>query len=218
MIPGPRIWARAALAEGISIRASEWRLLLTLPALAGLGALCFFETSNTANFAYVERIAVAAGLADNEIGVALGVSSIAGVPGAFAILWLGARFGHVKPALAGISLGALALLALMRADGFTDFFVATCLLSISWAFTLPYLQSVLADQDAGGAVVTAGGIASGAGGGLGPALSSTLVSTGDYSGVYIVGLLAYGISAVFILVAVLAAARGGYIKVRGAAD
>jgi MFS family permease len=195
--------AAPAQAAGVVIRASEWRLILTVPALAGLGALCFFEASNTANAAYVERIAVLADLDDQQIGAALGISSLAGVPGAFAILWLGARFGHVKPVLAGIFIGALALLVLMSASSFTAYLLAICTLSMTWAFTLPYLQSVLADQDPGGAVVTAGGIASGAGGGLGPAAASTLVSATDYSGVLVVGLTAYLMAAVFIVLGAL---------------
>jgi len=191
---------KAALAEGISIGASEWRLLITLPALAGLGALCFFETSNTASSAYVERIAVMAGLSDNDIGNALGISSMLAVPGAFMILWLGNRFGHVRPVLAGIGVGACALWALLQANNYYSYLLAISALSITWAFTLPYLQSVLADQDRGGAVVAAGGIASGAGGGMGPAMASTLVTAGDYTGVLWVGFTGYALSATFIII------------------
>ncbi|RLA45684.1 MAG: MFS transporter [Gammaproteobacteria bacterium] len=192
---------KAALAEGVSIRASEWRLLLTLPALAGLGALCFFEVSNTANAAYLERIAVLAEIPDDDIGVALGLYSLIGVPGAFAIFWLGARFGHAKPIIAGILVGAIALFALFQVSTFMGYLTAICTISLTWAFTLPYLQSVLADQDPGGAVVAAGGIASGAGGGIGPASAAMLVTTNDYTGVLIVGLTGYLIALVFVLLA-----------------
>lgn len=191
----------AALAAGISLRGSEWRLILTLPALAGLLALAAFETSNTSTDAFIERIAVHAGLSDPQIGVSLGIASLMGVPGAFAILWVGSRYGHARPVFAGIALGAASLYLLFEAQRYTSFMLWASVHSATWAFTLPYIQSLLADMDRGGAVVTAGGLASGAGGGLGPSAAALLVSSEDYSGVLLVGLAAYTIAATGILVA-----------------
>ena len=191
----------AALAEGISIRGSEWRLILTVPALAGLLALAAFESSNVSTDAYLERIAVHAGLSDGEIGASLGLASLMGVPGAFAILWLGSRFGHAKPVFLGIAVGALSLYLTLNAGDYRTFLFWVCVHSVTWAFTLPYIQSLLADMDAGGAVVTAGGLASGAGGGLGPTAAAMLVTNSDYSGVLLVGLVAYAVAAVGIVIA-----------------
>jgi len=73
--------------------------------------------------------------------------------------------------------------------------------SVAWAFVTPYIQSILADLDPGGAVVTAGGIASGAGAGLGPAATATLVSANNYSGVLVTGLGAFAIAAIAIAIA-----------------
>jgi small neutral amino acid transporter SnatA (MarC family) len=50
-------------------------------------------------------------------------------------------------------------------------------------------------------MIDAGGIASGAGGGLGPSAAAVMVSAHDYSGVLLVGLVAYGFCALAILVA-----------------
>jgi hypothetical protein len=168
--------------------------------IAGLAALCFFEASNTGTDAFIERIAVFAGLSDAEIGTALGTASLMGVPGAFAILYLGSRFGHAKPVLIGIVIGAISLAGIKRADSYTGYIVWASIHSVTWAFTLPYIQSLLADMDPGGAVVTAGGMASGAGGGLGPAATAMMVSAQDYSGVLIVGLTAYLFAAGAVLV------------------
>lgn len=198
---------RAAKAEGVSISGSEWRLLLTLPALAGLVALCFFEASNNANATFIERIAVFVEIPDEDIGLALGLSSMAGVPGGLAILWLGSRFGHAKPVIAGICVGAIALFALFQISDFGGYLVAICTLSFTWAFTLPYLQSILADMDSGGAVVAAGGIASGAGGGIGPAAASLSVTAQNYDGVLIVGLVCYLLAIVATVIAARAAGK-----------
>ena len=189
----------AALAEGVSIRGSEWRLILSLPALAGLLALCAFESSNVSTDAYIERIAVYAGLSDPEIGSSLGIASLMGVPGAFAILWLSDRFGHARPVLLGIAVGAVSLYFTLQAQDYTSFLLWASIHSVTWAFTLPYIQSLLADMDPGGAVVTAGGLASGAGGGLGPTAAALTVSSDDYSGVLWVGLAAYLVAAACIV-------------------
>jgi hypothetical protein len=114
---------------------------------------------------------------------------------------VGSRFGHRLPVLVGVSIGVVSLWGLMHAPSYPLFFAWTCVHSISWAFTTPYIQSVLADMDPGGAVVTAGGIASGAGAGAGPASMAILVQADNYSGVLIVGLAAYTLAAISITVA-----------------
>lgn len=191
----------AADVAGVSIRGSEWRLLFAVPAVAGLLALCFSEASNIGTDVYLERIALIAGLSDAEIGTSLGLASILGVPGAFAIMFVGSRFGHALPVLVGISVGAISLWGIMQAESFASFFFFTSIHSVTWAFVTPYIQSVLADLDPGGAVVTAGGIASGAGAGLGPAAAATMVTATDYSGVMTTSLIAYAFAAIAIIVA-----------------
>ncbi|MEL7043709.1 MAG: MFS transporter [Pseudomonadota bacterium] len=185
---------------GIRIRGSEWKLLLTVPALAGLAALCFSEASNVGTDVYLERIAYHGGLSDGEIGASLGIASMLGVPGAFAIVLVGSRFGHALPVLVGFAVGAVSLLGILQANGYVSFLLFTSIHSVTWAFVTPYIQSLLADLDPGGAVVTAGGIASGAGAGLGPAAAASLVSANNYGGVLTMGLLTYAVAAVAILI------------------
>ncbi|MFK7830603.1 MAG: MFS transporter [Congregibacter sp.] len=205
--------ANAADIAGMTIRAREWRLLLSVPALAGLAALFFFESSNIGTDAYMERIAVLAGYGDEKIGTVLGTASLLGVPGAFAIMFVSGRFGHALPVLSGVALGVVSLMGLMQAQSYSVFFVWTCVHSVSWAFTTPYIQSILANMDPGGAVVTAGGIASGAGAGAGPSAMAMLVSADDYSGVLTISLAAYGLAAVAI---VIVSRRMSAVQLRGA--
>lgn len=206
LIPGlPR---RAAAVAGISIRASEWKLLLSVPALGGLFALFSFEGSNVGTDAYMERVAVFAAYSDAQIGQVLGIASLVGVPAAFAIFFVSKRVGHQVPVLTGVTVGAVSLFALMNVESYGTFFVWTCIHSASWAFTTPYIQSILADMDPGGAVVTAGGIASGAGAGVGPAAMALRVTAEDYTGVLVVGLVLYGCCAAAILIATMAMRKG----------
>lgn len=192
---------RAADVAGMSLRGSEWRLLLAVPALAGLVALCFSEASNVGTDAYLERVALLTGLSDAQIGIALGLASVLGMPGAFAILFVGSRFGHALPVLCGFAVGSVSLLGIMRAESFASFFLCVSIHSVAWAFVTPYIQSVLADLDPGGAVVTAGGIASGAGAGIGPAVTGRFVTEADYSGVLFTGLAAFAFAAGAITIA-----------------
>ena len=192
----------AADAEGITLKADEWRLIIAVPALAGLALLCFFEASNTGTDVYMERVAVSIGLTDAEIGSSLSIASLMGVPGAFAILWLGKRLGHQAPIWMGLTVGAVSLYLVLAADDYTNFILWASIHSATWAFTLPYIQSFLADMDPGGAVVAAGSVASGAGGGLGPSATAMLVTAQDYSGIMIVGLGAYGLAGLALIIAV----------------
>lgn len=197
----------AANDAGVAVKDSEWHLLLSVPALGCLAALFFFEGSNVGTDAFIERIAVFGGYSDREIGAALGVASLCGVPGAFAIFFVGSRFGHRVPVIAGTVVGAVSLTGLMQANSYGVFFLWTCVHSMSWAFTTPYIQSLLADLDPGGAVVTAGGIASGAGGGVGPAVMAVMVTSEQYQSVLWVGLAAYGLAAIAISTSVLRQAK-----------
>ncbi|GAB5415486.1 MAG: hypothetical protein Cons2KO_30890 [Congregibacter sp.] len=204
----PGLPKQAAAAAGLSLKASEWRLLLSLPAMGGLLALFAFEGSNVGTDAYMERVAVFASYSDAQIGKVLGIASLVGVPAAFAIFFVSKNLGHHIPVLCGVAIGATSLFALMHADSYAGFFVWTCIHSASWAFTTPYIQSILADMDPGGAVVTAGGIASGAGAGVGPAAMAMRVTAEDYSGVLMVGLALYLCCAVAITISVIAMRRG----------
>ena len=114
------------------------------------------------------------------LGMVLGVASLVGIPGALAVTWLGDRYGYFLP-IAGAATAQLAvMLWLLRAEGFTAYFVIACVYSIGWAFVLPYFQALCARIDPRGSVVVAGGFATGAAGFFGPAGAALLVRPGDY--------------------------------------
>lgn len=90
--------------------------LLVLPPMIGtlvdetlLGALGFavYEAANTAQFTYLERLGVSLALTDQQIGLALLIASLAGIPGAFTIVFLGSRLGRMLPLSFGVGLGLL---------------------------------------------------------------------------------------------------------------
>ncbi len=159
----------------------EWHVLMARTSVACLFGIGMFEAYNMAQFTYVERMGQSLGLDGGEIGLALGVSALLGIPGGFGVTWLGARFGHFKPIAVAIAAQAFALLLLLYGSGMPSYFIALCFLGFSWGFTLPYFQAIEADLDRGGTVVVAGGFATGFAGFIGPATAASLVRPGDYS-------------------------------------
>lgn len=160
--------------------AVEWRIILAPTALLCLLAYGLFESAQMGQFAYIERIGVHLHLPADEIGLALGVASLVGIPGALAVIWLGTRFGHLLP-IAGAALAQAGMMAwLLRADGFGAYFLICSVFSVCWAFVLPYFQALCARIDPRGSVVVAGGFATGSAGFLGPAGAALLVRPGDY--------------------------------------
>ena len=163
---------------------SELSVLLagaTILAMLGFGV---FEAANTAQFTYIERAGVSFGLSAQQIGIALMVASLIGIPGAFTIVIVGQRFGTIGPLAFGMGLAILGLLILVAADSFGWYLAAGCCLGFSWAFCLPYIQALLASFDPNGSAIAAGAFTSTIGGAVGPGLAAVVVGAGDYDRVF----------------------------------
>jgi MFS family permease len=160
----------------------EWRVILSVTALACLLAIGLFEAANMAHFTYAERIGITFGLGARDIGLVLGIATMTGIPGSFGVLLLGSRFGRFAPITAAVLIQIAALQLLLNGSGAASYLVAMCLLASLWGFALPYFQAIEARLDQGGSVVVAGGFATSFGGFLGPAVAASLVSPGRYGG------------------------------------
>lgn len=172
--------ARAERAERIDNPKLEWEIIVAITSLACLLAIGLYEMAQMAQFTYIERIGVFIGLDAHRIGLALGVASFLGIPAAFAVTWLGSRFGYFRPIAFATLMQVVSVVLLLAADSFADFLVAECLFAMGWAFVLPYFQAIEAQIDPGGSVVVAGGFATGTAGFLGPAGAALLVLPGSY--------------------------------------
>ena len=169
-------------------KVSELGVLLapaTLFAVLGFG---LFETANTAQFTYVERLGVAIDLVDHEIGTALLVASLAGIPGAFIIVLIGDRFGRIGPLALGITISVAGLLGLIYAQGFISYQIACICLGFAWAFCLPFIQGMLALLDRNGTAIAAGAAASTVGGAAGPGIAAVIVGNGQYQNVFMTSI------------------------------
>jgi len=164
----------------------------TIFALLGYG---LFEAANTAQFTYIERWGVALALPDARIGIALMIASMVGIPGAIMVVLMGHRWGYLRPLLGGmiVAISGLALLMLTRT--YSWYFVAGCFLGFSWAFCLPYIQSLMASIDRQGSAVAAGSSIATVGGAVGPGLAALVVGGGDYRAVFLLSLALYAVAA-----------------------
>ena len=167
---------------------SEIRILLTRAAMLAVLGYMVFEAANNAQFAYVERFGVDLSLSHNEIGVSLLIASLVGIPGAFSIVLMGQRFGTVGPLALGIGLSCLGLFVLINSSTYSGYFFGSCLLGFAWAFSLPFIQTLLASIDRQGSVIAAGSSLATFGSALGPAAAAEVVRGGNYVGVFVLSI------------------------------
>jgi predicted MFS family arabinose efflux permease len=178
-LPGPAVAAGQA-----SGSRGEIRVLLSAATLFALIGFGVFEAANTAQFTYIERLGVGLGFSDQEIGGMLLVASLIGIPGAFAIVLTGDRFGRIGPLTLGIgiAISGLGLLTFYPAN-FALYFLGGSMLGFSWACCLPYIQGLTAALDPHGSAIAAGTSAATVGGAAGPALAALIVGEGGYRSV-----------------------------------
>lgn len=161
----------------------ERDILLTGAALCAALGIGLFEAANMAQFTYADRLGTTYALTPDQVGTALGIASLAGIPGAAAVVWVGKRFGRFPPVAAACGLELAAFFLLMHGSGYLTYFACMCVLGAGWAFGLPYIQSIEAGIDPGGSVVVLGGFFTALGDSLGPGAAAMLVRPGHYDGI-----------------------------------
>ena len=181
-------------------RRSERSILFSAGTLLALLGYGMFEAANTAQYTYLGRLGVAHAFSDHEVGTALMVASLAGIPGAFTIIVVGRRFGTIGPLAFGIGIAILGLVILISRGEFAWYLMAGICLGFSWAFCLPFIQSVMASLDPNGSAIAAGSAAGAVGVAAGPGLAAGVVGAGRYEHVFMVAiaLLIVSIAGFFI--------------------
>jgi MFS family permease len=169
-------------------RKSERNILfaaVTLLALLGYGS---FEAAYTAQYTYLGRLGVSLAFSDHEVGTALMLASLAGIPGAFTIIVVGKRFGTVGPLAFGIGIGIIGLVILITSGEFAWYLMAGTCIGFSWAFCLPFIQALMASLDPNGSALAAGASAGSIGVAVGPGLAASVVDVGHYESVFMIAI------------------------------
>jgi predicted MFS family arabinose efflux permease len=185
-LPGDAIRLQAAARQK-----SELAVLLATVTILAIVGYALFEAANTAQFTYVERFGVSQDFSDQQIGTALLIASLIGIPGAFTIVIIGHRFGRMGPLTFGIGTGIAGLLMLIGGGSFGWYFAGSCCLGFAWAFGLPYIQSLMAALDPHGSAIAAGSSAATIGGAAGPGLAAIIVGESNYDYVFLLAILLF---------------------------
>ena len=179
---------------------SELKVLLTVSAFLAIFGFAAFEAANNAQFTYIERFGVSLGISDQKVGFSLLIASLIGIPGAFSIVIVGQRFGTLLPLVLGVSIALGGLIILLAAESYVAYFVGGCCMGFSWAFCLPFIQSLLATIDRKGSAIAAGTSFSTFGSAIGPGIAALVVTGGRYPSVFLlsIGLFIVTLMAFFV--------------------
>lgn len=164
-------------------------VLLRRSSLVLITAHFFIMISFGGLWAFTEQIGVGTGLALDEFGFTIGLSSIVGTAGAFGAAWLGTRFGRTRPLLISLVATGVLSVAMTNSSHPFEFILFIVLWSMTWTFISPYVMGAAATLDPNGRLVAAMGGAGMVGVALGPFVSGWLLQTGGLEaiGFYVLG-------------------------------
>jgi predicted MFS family arabinose efflux permease len=170
-------WLPAIPGSAAKTRGLPGRRLL---GFATLGSVFLFSAGQGALWAFSERIGIAVGLSREEAGLALGVTTLAGLVGGVIAAVVGTRGGRVL--LLAVGLGANVVATWMVAiAGSSEFYLVGLLAwSIAFYFALPFVLGTAAALDPLGRWTAAAAGVSAVGVAIGPAAAGVLVSDAGY--------------------------------------
>lgn len=160
-----------------------WRACVVLLAIA-----CFFAAQG-AVWTYVERMGDHAGFTSGDIGMALSLSNLAAIAGAFVPVFLGVRFGRMLPIGLNLIVQLWAVSVLIGEMSYSRYLVAIALFNFAWNLLIPYLLGLLADIDHSGKGIVISNVFVWGGFSAGPAIASWLLESQGLSVVNVVGAI-----------------------------
>jgi len=187
--------------------AIEIHMLLRPAAILAMLGIGVYESANFMQYTYSERIGIDFGLSNFQTGEALGIASLLGVPAALVVVWIGDRFGQIRPLLAALALSVIAHLLLLMPNGAVSYVIAVCALGFAWAIGLAFFYAIEARLDPGGSVVVVGGFFTSCGSVAGPALAASLVQPEQFGNVIVAAISVYVVAAILVTMSVYYASR-----------
>lgn len=187
--------------------AIEIHMLMKPAAILALFGIGFYETANFMYYAYADRIGVSFALPDYRIGEILGFASLLGIPAALLVIWIGDRFGQLRPLMFAFGLSACALTSLLFPNGASTYIISMSVLGFAWSFGLAYFYAMEARLDPGGSVVVMAGFFTAGGSVAGSAIAASLVTPDGYASVLTTAIGIYVFVAILMTFAVRIASR-----------
>jgi MFS family permease len=166
-------------------------------------AFALFNIAAIGLWGYMERYGMALGLSGQAVAAALAMSALSGVPGGFAVVVLGSKFGRMAPLLGGLVVFALPIAAFALATvKLPVYFLGVAFTGFAWNIVQPYLQDIQSSLDKTGRLPVLGMLVAAIAGAFGPALVGLLVADQNYR---IAFAIAVGILTTSGLIAILPA-------------
>lgn len=187
--------------------------IVKVPELALLFLIIsLFSASTGAAWTFMERVGVSElGLKGEQIGLIIGLSTVAGIFGAFSVSWFSKRVSRRYPVMLGILVAGLASFLLTSGYSVPLFVAGGILYWGSYMLVYPYLIGIACDLDSSGrgAAASAGILMLSFA--LGPFLAASITAIYDYRtlGVLCLGacLAATGLAGTLLNRATLSGAR-----------
>ncbi len=174
-----------------------------LTVILSLLALFLFQAGNMALAAFIIRLGEHADLARDFIGQALGWATWIGAAGAGLVIFMGTRFGRLRPLIAAFLLTFAGTAGFFWSESKPVFMIANVGTAITWSFVVPYLFGMISRLDPSGRLAALGGFVSKCGLASGPLVAGLLLRHDDFDLLIWAALLALALSSL----AAFAAAR-----------
>lgn len=150
------------------------------PLVATLAAIFLFQAANMGLFAFIiplgRRYSLGTPFISNTLGIADWVAAI----GSLLAMWIGARYGRLRPLTVALLVTIPATAAFLHSDHGAVFAAANIVTGIAWSFVIPCLFGMCAALDASGRSASVGGFCSKMGLASGPLLAPYLIGNDDY--------------------------------------
>ena len=154
----------------------------------GIVTICIYFGGQISTWIFVERSAKILDYGDASIGLLLFLGKSGAMVGAIAAMLLGFRLGRLTPHWLSFVVLMTGQILLLLAPSYFAFMSGAFLFEFGWSFLVPYLMADVGELDVTGKLIIFVPAAQALGGAYGPALAGNLVTTSDYSNVFIFGM------------------------------
>ena len=148
--------------------------------LLALLALFLFQAGNMSLAAFIIRLGEHAALSRDFIGQALGWATWIGAAGAGFVIFMGTRFGRMRPLVAAFLLTLAGTAGFFWSENRAVYMIANIGTAITWSFVVPYLFGMISRLDPSGRLAALGGFVSKCGLASGPLAAGLLLRTDNY--------------------------------------
>ena len=187
--------------EARSVSQASLRSGLTVIGVCSLLGMLFLQLSIYSLWGFVEGIASDAGVAPVDIGWAISLGLLGGLPGAALPSLAGRHLGRVPMILVGslAVLGAIYLLA-TRIHTAADLLLAVFLMNFGWNLALSYYMSLVVTHDPSGRLTKLVGVVQVASAAAAPTLLSLLIEGNDRRSLFVLSAGAILVGCVLVMV------------------